>query len=60
MDDLIDAIVVCCIYVLIYFLGSWQVLKINPEKKHIESFVAADFELIGYDPHKKIDMKMAV
>ncbi|VVB10358.1 unnamed protein product [Arabis nemorensis] len=38
----------------------FPVLKINPEKKHIYSFVAADFELIGYDPHKKIDMKMAV
>uniref|UniRef100_A0A1J3DC65 Bifunctional dihydrofolate reductase-thymidylate synthase n=1 Tax=Noccaea caerulescens TaxID=107243 RepID=A0A1J3DC65_NOCCA len=38
----------------------FPVLKINSEKKHIESFVAADFELIGYDPHKKIDMKMAV
>ncbi|CAN8327562.1 unnamed protein product [Cochlearia groenlandica] len=38
----------------------FPVLKINQEKKHIDSFVAADFELIGYDPHKKIDMKMAV
>ncbi|KAL0891516.1 hypothetical protein Bca101_015499 [Brassica carinata] len=38
----------------------FPVLKINPEKKHIDSFVAADFQLIGYDPHKKIDMKMAV
>ncbi|CAA7019887.1 unnamed protein product [Microthlaspi erraticum] len=38
----------------------FPVLKINPEKKHIDSFVAADFELTGYDPHKKIDMKMAV
>ncbi|KAK7352103.1 hypothetical protein VNO80_17520 [Phaseolus coccineus] len=35
-------------------------LKINPKKKDIDSFVAADFELIGYDPHQKIDMKMAV
>ena len=35
------------------YLGSLQVLKINTEKKHIDSFVAADFELIGYDPHKK-------
>jgi len=41
-------------------LGYLQVLKINPEKKDIDSFVADDFELIGYDPHKKIDMKMAV
>ncbi|XP_022562645.2 bifunctional dihydrofolate reductase-thymidylate synthase 2-like [Brassica napus] len=31
----------------------FPVLKINTEKKHIDSFVAADFELIGYDPHKK-------
>ncbi|XP_023634383.1 bifunctional dihydrofolate reductase-thymidylate synthase 2 isoform X2 [Capsella rubella] len=38
----------------------FPVLKINPEKKHIDSFVADDFELIGYDPHKKIDMQMAV
>ncbi|XP_010467360.1 PREDICTED: bifunctional dihydrofolate reductase-thymidylate synthase 1-like [Camelina sativa] len=38
----------------------FPVLKINPEKKQIDSFVAADFDLIGYDPHKKIEMKMAV
>ncbi|KAE8686567.1 Bifunctional dihydrofolate reductase-thymidylate synthase [Hibiscus syriacus] len=36
------------------------ILKINPEKKNIDSFVSSDFELIGYDPHKKIEMKMAV
>ncbi|XP_052733095.1 bifunctional dihydrofolate reductase-thymidylate synthase isoform X2 [Vigna angularis] len=35
-------------------------LKINPKKKDIDSFVAADFKLIGYDPHQKIDMKLAV
>jgi dihydrofolate reductase/thymidylate synthase len=40
-----------------YFM---QILKINSEKKDIDSFVAADFELIGYDPHQKIEMKMAV
>ncbi|VVA99296.1 unnamed protein product [Arabis nemorensis] len=38
----------------------FPVLKINPQKKHIDSFVAADFDLIGYVPHKKIEMKMAV
>ncbi|XP_031477103.1 putative bifunctional dihydrofolate reductase-thymidylate synthase isoform X1 [Nymphaea colorata] len=38
----------------------FPVLKINPEKKDIDSFVAADFEIVGYDPHKKIGMKMAV
>lgn len=36
-----------------------QILKINPEKKDIDSFVATDFELIGYDPHQKMEMKMA-
>ncbi|KAG5557042.1 hypothetical protein RHGRI_007330 [Rhododendron griersonianum] len=37
-----------------------SILKINPQKKDIDSFVAADFELIGYEPHQKIGMKMAV
>ncbi|KAL5563048.1 hypothetical protein UlMin_032795 [Ulmus minor] len=36
------------------------ILKINPKKKNIDSFVADDFKLIGYDPHQKIEMKMAV
>uniref|UniRef100_A0A803LP86 Bifunctional dihydrofolate reductase-thymidylate synthase n=1 Tax=Chenopodium quinoa TaxID=63459 RepID=A0A803LP86_CHEQI len=35
-------------------------LKINTQKKNIDSFVANDFELVGYDPHQKIEMKMAV
>ncbi|WJX36239.1 hypothetical protein P8452_24141 [Trifolium repens] len=35
-------------------------LKINPQKKDIDSFVATDFKLIDYDPHQKIEMKMAV
>lgn len=38
----------------------FPILKINPEKKDIDSFVADDFTLIGYDPHQKIEMKMAV
>ncbi|KAG4212731.1 hypothetical protein ERO13_A01G004300v2 [Gossypium hirsutum] len=42
-----------------YHIGM-QILKINPEKKNIDSFVASDFKLIGYDPHEKIEMKMAV
>jgi len=37
-----------------------QILKINSEKKDIDTFVAADFKLKGYDPHQKIEMKMAV
>ncbi|GMY28506.1 bifunctional dihydrofolate reductase-thymidylate synthase-like isoform X3 [Fagus crenata] len=42
------------------FPKPFPILKINPEKKDIDSFVAADFKLIGYDPHQKIEMKMAV
>lgn len=38
----------------------FPILKINPLKKDIDSFVAADFELTGYHPHPKIEMKMAV
>jgi dihydrofolate reductase / thymidylate synthase len=37
-----------------------QVLRINPEKTDITSFCMEDFELLGYSPHKKIEMKMAV
>ncbi|KAI8025481.1 hypothetical protein LOK49_LG02G03689 [Camellia lanceoleosa] len=38
----------------------FPILKINPEKKDIDSFVADDFKLMCYDPHQKIEMKMAV
>lgn len=38
----------------------FPVLKINPKKKDIDSFVADDFELTNYNPHQKIGMKMAV
>ncbi|XP_009612175.1 bifunctional dihydrofolate reductase-thymidylate synthase [Nicotiana tabacum] len=38
----------------------FPVLKINSQKKDIDSFVAADFKLVGYDPHQKIEMKMAI
>ncbi|KAL1810935.1 hypothetical protein ACET3Z_021000 [Daucus carota] len=38
----------------------FPVLKINSEKRNIDSFEAADFKLVGYDPHQKIEMKMAV
>jgi dihydrofolate reductase/thymidylate synthase len=37
-----------------------QILKINPLKKDIDSFVASDFKLDSYDPHKKIEMEMAI
>ncbi len=42
---------ICCVV---------QVLRINPEKKNIDSFSMEDFELKGYRPHKKIAMTMAV
>ncbi|KAJ3707382.1 hypothetical protein LUZ61_011087 [Rhynchospora tenuis] len=38
----------------------FPILKINPLKKDIDSFEASDFKLVGYDPHNKIEMKMAV
>jgi len=38
----------------------FPVLKMNPEKKDIDSFEFSDFELVGYSPHKKIEMEMAV
>ncbi|XP_047062037.1 bifunctional dihydrofolate reductase-thymidylate synthase isoform X5 [Lolium rigidum] len=38
----------------------FPILKINPLKKDIDSFVASDFKLDGYDPHKKIEMEMAI
>ncbi|GFS29298.1 thymidylate synthase 2 [Actinidia rufa] len=38
----------------------FPILMTNTQKKDVDSFVAADFKLIGYDPHQKIGMKMAV
>uniref|UniRef100_A0A0D9XZ26 Bifunctional dihydrofolate reductase-thymidylate synthase n=1 Tax=Leersia perrieri TaxID=77586 RepID=A0A0D9XZ26_9ORYZ len=38
----------------------FPILKINPIKKDIDSFVASDFKVVRYDPHQKIEMKMAV
>lgn len=35
-------------------------LKINPAKTDIDDFVYDDLEVIGYNPHKMIKMKMAV
>lgn len=37
-----------------------QTLRINPDKKDIDSFVFEDFELVDYNPHKTIKMQMAV
>ncbi|KAF9609484.1 hypothetical protein IFM89_016570 [Coptis chinensis] len=38
----------------------FPILKINPQKKDIDSFTVADLELIGYYPHQKIEMQMAI
>ncbi|KAI3910237.1 hypothetical protein MKW92_001192 [Papaver armeniacum] len=38
----------------------FPVLKISPQKKDIDSIVLSDLKLSGYDPHEKIDMKMAI
>ncbi len=35
-------------------------LTINPDKMDIDSFEFSDFTITGYDPHPKIEMKMAV
>jgi len=38
----------------------FPVLQINPDIKDIDGFSLSDFKLVGYDPHKKIEMEMAV
>lgn len=38
----------------------FPVLRINPNKKDIDSFEYKDFKIEGYAPHKTIKMKMAV
>ncbi len=42
------------------FVCASQVLRINPDKRDIESFTFDDFTLEGYNPHRKIAMEMAV
>lgn len=46
----------------VYYTSSFslQVLNINPTKMDIDGFCFEDFELLHYEPHKKIAMKMAV
>ena len=39
---------------------AFPTLKVNPARREIDEFVAEDFELSGYAPHKKIEMQMAV
>mmetsp|Transcript_116373 Transcript_116373/g.375881 ORF Transcript_116373/g.375881 Transcript_116373/m.375881 type:complete len:491 (+) Transcript_116373:62-1534(+) len=38
----------------------FPVLRLNPDVKDIDGFQASDFELLGYNPHGKIAMEMAV
>merc|ERR1711959_628536 len=38
----------------------FPVLRINPDVTDIDGFKATDFELLGYNPHGKIAMDMAV
>jgi dihydrofolate reductase/thymidylate synthase len=38
----------------------FPVLRVNPDVKDIDGFQASDFELLGYNPHGKIAMDMAV
>ena len=37
-----------------------QTLQIKGDKQNIEEYSMEDMELIGYVPHKKIAMQMAV
>jgi dihydrofolate reductase/thymidylate synthase len=38
----------------------FPVLRMNPDVKDIDGFKASDFEVLGYNPHGKIAMDMAV
>jgi len=38
----------------------FPILKINPDVKDIDGFQTSDFEVLGYNPHGKIAMEMAV
>jgi len=38
----------------------FPVLRIKPDIKDIDGFQASDFEIVGYNPHGKIAMDMAV
>lgn len=53
---------ICVLFLLLTdaLVPRLQILRINPHKMEIGSFRASDFELIGYDPYERIDMKMAV
>jgi len=38
----------------------FPLLRVNPDVKDIDGFQMSDFELVGYSPHGKIAMEMAV
>ena len=38
----------------------FPILKINPEVKDIFDFKAEDFEIVNYNPHKNLPMKLIV
>ena len=35
--------------------GTFPIMKLNPERRCIDDFVEADFELVDYDPQGPID-----
>lgn len=37
-----------------------QVLHVNADKTEIDAYTMGDLDIAGYNPHKKIAMKMAV
>lgn len=47
-------------HVRITYQNLFQLRKINAKKKDVDAFVTTDFKLINYNPHQKIELKMAV
>lgn len=54
----------CCTHVIATQLtcvtSHVQVLHINTDKTDIDAYAMSDLDITGYNPHKKIAMKMAV
>lgn len=46
--------------IYLFRIACVQVLKINTDCKDIDRIKFEDLEIVGYLPHKKIEMKMAV
>lgn len=49
-----------CRSIFITCQNLFQLRKINAKKKDIDASVTTDFKLINYNPHQKIELKMAV